>query len=73
MQFTYAHECEIGDNVVIGPYVHLRPGSKIDNNVKINEKEFSQSNLKSFFDNKIIINQTDVLIKLLKKQVLTSM
>jgi hypothetical protein len=40
----------------------------IDNNVKINEKEFSQSNLKSFFDNKIIINQTDVLIKLLKNE-----
>ena len=40
----------------------------IDNNARINEKEFSQNNLKTFFDNKIIINQTDVLIKLLKNE-----
>ena len=35
MQFVYAHECEIDDDVIIGPYVHLRPGTKISKKVKI--------------------------------------
>ncbi len=35
MQFVYAHECEVDDDVVIGPYVHLRPGTKISKKVKI--------------------------------------
>lgn len=34
-QFTYAHECEIDDGVTMGPYVHLRPNTKISKNVKI--------------------------------------
>lgn len=25
LQFTYAHECRVGDAATIGPYVHLRP------------------------------------------------
>lgn len=33
--FSYAHECEISDNVVMGPYVHLRPATKIARGVKI--------------------------------------
>lgn len=34
-QFGYCHDAEISDNVTIGPYVHIRPGSKIGQNVKI--------------------------------------
>lgn len=33
--FSYAHECEIADNVVLGPYVHLRPNTKLAAGVKI--------------------------------------
>ncbi|MBQ9376298.1 MAG: bifunctional UDP-N-acetylglucosamine diphosphorylase/glucosamine-1-phosphate N-acetyltransferase GlmU [Schwartzia sp.] len=33
--FVYAHECEIGDGVTMGPYVHLRPGTKLAKDVKI--------------------------------------
>lgn len=33
--FSYAHECEIEDDVIMGPYVHLRPNTKITKNVKI--------------------------------------
>lgn len=40
----------------------------INDLVKINKKEFFQNNLKISFDNKIIINQTDVLMKLLKSE-----
>lgn len=35
LQFVYGHDCEVQDNVVIGPYVHLRPDTVIGNNVKI--------------------------------------
>lgn len=34
-QFSYCHEAEIADGVTLGPYVHIRPGSKIGQNVKI--------------------------------------
>lgn len=29
ISFSYAHECEIGAAVTMGPYVHLRPNTKI--------------------------------------------
>ena len=35
MKFTYAHECIVKDGVTIGPYVHLRPNTVIENSVKI--------------------------------------
>lgn len=35
MKFVYAHECTVKDGVTIGPYVHLRPNTVIENNVKI--------------------------------------
>ncbi|MDR3990038.1 MAG: bifunctional UDP-N-acetylglucosamine diphosphorylase/glucosamine-1-phosphate N-acetyltransferase GlmU [Phascolarctobacterium sp.] len=35
LQFVYGHDCEVQDNVVIGPYVHLRPYTVIGDNVKI--------------------------------------
>ena len=35
VQFSYCHEAEILDGVTMGPYVHIRPGTIIGNNVKI--------------------------------------
>ena len=34
-QFAYCHEAEIDDDVILGPYVHIRPDSKISTKVKI--------------------------------------
>ena len=46
MQFVYSHDAEIDDDVVIGPYVHLRPGTKINKKVKIgNFVEVKNSNI----------------------------
>lgn len=33
--FCYAHECEIADGATLGPYVHIRPDTKIAAHVKI--------------------------------------
>ena len=33
--FCYAHECEIADGVTLGPYVHIRPATKLAAHVKI--------------------------------------
>ena len=33
--FCYAHECEIADGVTLGPYVHIRPATKLAAGVKI--------------------------------------
>ena len=35
VQFSYCHDAEINNDVTIGPYVHMRPGSKIRDHVKI--------------------------------------
>ena len=35
MKFVYAHECTVKDGVTVGPYVHLRPDTVIENHVKI--------------------------------------
>ncbi len=46
MQFSYCHESEICDDVILGPYVHIRPGSKISRKVKIgNFVEVKNSNI----------------------------
>ena len=46
MQFVYSHDAEVDDDVVIGPYVHLRPGTKINKKVKIgNFVEVKNSNI----------------------------
>lgn len=34
-QFSYCHEAEICDDVTLGPYVHIRPGTTIGKDVKI--------------------------------------
>ena len=45
-QFIYAHDCEVADDVTIGPYVHIRPGTKIAAKVKIgNFVEIKNSNI----------------------------
>ena len=45
-QFSYAHECEIADDVIMGPYVHLRPNTKLAHKVKIgNFVEVKNSNI----------------------------
>lgn len=35
LHFIYAHECKIGNNVTVGPYVHLRPATVLADGVKI--------------------------------------
>ena len=46
IQFSYCHESEICDGVIAGPYVHIRPGTKIFKNVKIgNFVEVKNSNV----------------------------
>lgn len=35
VQFSYCHDATIDNDVTIGPYVHVRPGSKISDRVKI--------------------------------------
>ena len=45
-QFCYCHDAEICDDVILGPYVHIRPNSKISNKVKIgNFVEVKNSNI----------------------------
>ncbi|MBR4153297.1 MAG: bifunctional UDP-N-acetylglucosamine diphosphorylase/glucosamine-1-phosphate N-acetyltransferase GlmU [Selenomonadaceae bacterium] len=46
VQFSYCHEAEILDGVTLGPYVHIRPGTTIGENVKIgNFVEVKNSNI----------------------------
>lgn len=46
IQFTYAHDCEVKNNVTAGPYIHLRPDTVISDNVKIgNFVEVKNSNV----------------------------
>lgn len=35
INFTYAHDAVCGDNATIGPFVHLRPGTRLADNVKV--------------------------------------
>lgn len=45
-QFCYCHDSEICEKVILGPYVHIRPGSKIFAKVKIgNFVEVKNSNI----------------------------
>lgn len=44
--FSYCHDAEISNNVVLGPYVHLRPGTKLSEHVKVgNFVEVKNSNI----------------------------
>ena len=45
-QFSYCHEAKIDDGVILGPYVHIRPNTKISAKVKIgNFVEVKNSNV----------------------------
>ena len=35
LQFIYAHDCQVGNKVTAGPFVHLRPDTEIGDKVKI--------------------------------------
>lgn len=35
LHFTYAHDCEIKNDVTVGPYVHLRPNTVLSEGVKV--------------------------------------
>lgn len=35
LHFVYAHDCTVADQVTVGPYVHLRPGTSLATGVKI--------------------------------------
>lgn len=44
--FCYAHECEIEDGATLGPYVHIRPDTKLSRDVKVgNFVEVKNSNI----------------------------
>lgn len=46
LHFLYAHECTIGKEVTVGPYVHLRPQTVLADGVKIgNFVEVKNSNI----------------------------
>lgn len=35
IHFSYVHECQIGNHVTVGPYVHIRPDTILADNVKV--------------------------------------
>ncbi|MPL68997.1 Bifunctional protein GlmU [bioreactor metagenome] len=35
LHFTYAHDCQVANNVTVGPYVHLRPKTVLSEGVKV--------------------------------------
>lgn len=35
LHFSYAHDCKVGNDVVVGPYVHLRPNTVLADKVKV--------------------------------------
>ena len=46
VQFSYCHDATIDNDVTIGPYVHVRPGTKISERVKVgNFVEIKNSNI----------------------------
>lgn len=48
MHFSYAHECQLGNDVTVGPYVHLRPktilaaGVKVGNFVEVKNSQIGE-------------------------------
>jgi len=46
VHFSYCHDAKIYNDVTLGPYVHIRPGTKISNGVKVgNFVEIKNSNI----------------------------
>ena len=45
-KFTFAEECQVADDVIMGPYVHIRPNTNLAHKVKIgNFVEVKNSNI----------------------------
>lgn len=63
LHFVYAHDCQISDDVTVGPYVHLRPNTSLAKGVKIGnfvEVKNSQVGEKSKIPHLSYIGDTDM-------------
>lgn len=63
LHFVYAHDCQIGNGVTVGPYVHLRPGTVLADGVKIGnfvEVKNSQVGIGSKISHLSYIGDTDL-------------
>jgi len=63
LHFIYAHDCQIGNGVTVGPYVHLRPNTVLADGVKVGnfvEVKNSQVGLGSKIPHLSYIGDTDM-------------
>lgn len=63
LHFIYAHECQIGNHVTVGPYVHLRPNTVLADGVKVGnfvEVKNSQVGMGSKIPHLSYIGDTDM-------------
>ena len=63
LHFIYAHDCQIGNHVTVGPYVHLRPNTVLSDGVKIGnfvEVKNSQIGMGSKIPHLSYIGDTDM-------------
>lgn len=63
LHFIYAHDCQIGNDVTVGPYVHLRPHTVLADGVKIGnfvEVKNSQVGVSSKIPHLSYIGDTDM-------------
>ena len=61
--FSYAHDCQIGNDVTVGPYVHLRPNTSLADGVKVGnfvEVKNSQVGMGSKIPHLSYIGDTDM-------------
>lgn len=63
LHFIYAHDCQIGNHVTVGPYVHLRPNTFLADGVKVGnfvEVKNSQVGMGSKIPHLSYIGDTDM-------------
>ena len=63
LHFTYAHDCKVGNDVIVGPYVHLRPNTVLSDKVKVGnfvEVKNSQVGIGSKIPHLSYIGDTDM-------------
>ena len=63
LHFIYAHDCQIGHHVTVGPYVHLRPNTVLADGVKVGnfvEVKNSQVGIGSKIPHLSYIGDTDM-------------
>lgn len=63
IHFSYAHDCQIGNHVTVGPYVHLRPNTSLKDGVKVGnfvEVKNSQVGMGSKIPHLSYIGDTDM-------------